>query len=152
MPFDEANIRSRLESLRNQDRVEVALSCAEGLFPAYERFFQETGQGDPKQLGDAIEVLKDALQGDVVSRDRLTRAVEVCMSLVPDDHDESWTTWSGLAQNAAAAAFYALRSYLSGEAQDVIWALLQCEEAAHYAAEEGLPIGVPAPEDLVRKL
>jgi hypothetical protein len=47
--------------------------------------------------------------------------------------------WSPLAQNAAAAVAYALRTWSSGESQNGAWAARQLYEAADYLLQLGKP-------------
>jgi hypothetical protein len=59
--------------------------------------------------------------------------------LVPHDDDDSWSELSPLAQNAAAAVTYALRAWLSADAQDGVWAARQVYELADFIAQVDSP-------------
>jgi hypothetical protein len=67
-----------------------------------------------------------------------------CEALVPRE-DDSWTDLSGLAQNAAAAAAYALRTAVSGSVDDAMWTALQAYEAADLIASTDLDVDFNEP-------
>lgn len=67
-----------------------------------------------------------------------------CEALAPTE-DDSWTDLSGLAQNAASAAAYALRSVVSDSADEAVWAAVQCYEAADLIATARLDVDFNQP-------
>lgn len=124
--YDEPALLGALSNLVPAARSVFAAACAERLIPVYRWFHDRTGRGDPDLLGDALERLWSQLEGSV-SVD-LKSQIEVAEGLVPFE-DDSWVDECAYAQNTAAAAAYALRSYLSGDAQDAAWSARQVYEA-----------------------
>lgn len=53
---------------------------------------------------------------------------------VPDEDEGPWFLEVAYAQNAAACAAYAIRTWLTGDPQDAVWASRQVYEAADLAA------------------
>ena len=58
--------------------------------------------------------------------------------MVPSD-DDGWTLEMGYAQNAAGAAAYAIRTWLTDDAQEAAWAGRQVYELADYAVLQSNP-------------
>ena len=53
--------------------------------------------------------------------------------MVPDEDDEGWTAARAYAGNAAAAAAYAVRTWLTNDSQEAAWAARQLLDAADLA-------------------
>ena len=51
---------------------------------------------------------------------------------MPSDDSEDWNLLSPIAQNAAAGAAYALRTWLLDSSQEAVWSCRQLHEAADY--------------------
>jgi uncharacterized protein YjaG (DUF416 family) len=150
LTFDQPALLARLERLKPPYRVCFAVSCAERLLPAYIQYHDVTGQGNPDVLWAALERLRADLSGDELSSHELRGLIAQCEALVPGEEDP-WNDWSGLAQNAAAAVAYALRSRLTGLAQEAAWAAVQAYEAADLVATSGLnaDFNIPGIEDVI---
>ncbi len=58
--------------------------------------------------------------------------------MVPVDEGE-WILETGYGQNAAAAVAYAVRTWLTEDPQEGVWAARQVYEAADYGAQRSLP-------------
>jgi len=134
---DQQALRARLDRLRPPARAEFALQCAERLLPLYRRFHVDTGQGDQEVLTEALHAARAYLASTTGCPPEISSLADRCEALVPVE-DESWTDLSGLAQNAAAAMAYALRSVASGSAEDAVWAAVQGLESADLLASTQL--------------
>lgn len=51
-------------------------------------------------------------------------------------NDEEWVFDMGYAQNGAAAVAYAIRTWLTDDAQEAVWAGRQVQEAAEYSVSQ----------------
>ncbi len=135
--YDEGSMKAALELLPVERQVLFACACAERLLPLYGFFSDATGLGDPPVLRQALDrawAVTASTASDEVDRER--QAVE---GLVPHDDDDDWSVWSPFAQNAAAAVAYALRTLLSGDSQNAVWAARQLYEAADYLVQVETP-------------
>jgi len=106
-------------------------------FPSYEQFARTTGLGELAALRAVVDTAWALAKGEVVPLEAVEQQRLAVVSLVPSDDDEDWSALSPLAQNAAAAAAYALRTWLGGGTQEAVWAALQLYEAADYIAQLG---------------
>ena len=116
-------------------RTGFACSCAERLVPLYELFATAAGQGDRSTLRRALDLAWTATAAREIANDQ-REAVE---ALVPHEDDDDWSQWSAFAQNAAAAVAYALRTLLSGDSQNGVWAARQLYEAADFVVRASTP-------------
>lgn len=142
--YDEAAIVSRLSDLDRSAKTAFAASCAQRLLPLFERFARSVGT---PELAPRLRVIVDAAW-DVASgagADVAARQAEA-EGMVPTDEDD-WTLETGYAQNAAAAAAYAIRTWLTDDPQEAAWAARQVYELADYAVLQGRPaLDLNAPE------
>lgn len=136
--YDEAAMKARLDTLRRDQQVLFACACAERLFPLYGWFASKTGQGDEAGLREALD-LAWGVQPTLEAGEEVDIRRQAVEELVPHDDDADWSVWSPLAQNAAAAVAYALRTWMSGDAQNSMWAARQLYEAADYLLQLGEP-------------
>lgn len=137
--YDEQQIRDQLDGLSAVHRIAFAAACAEWLYPCYEEFARLTGQGDPAALRGVIDAAWSLAQSDTLPRSDVEHLRTVAESLVPNDDDENWSTLSPLAQNAAASAAYAVRTWLLEDPQQAVWAARQVFEAGDYLVQIGAP-------------
>ncbi|WP_369401364.1 DUF416 family protein [Demequina soli] len=142
-------MRERLVDLDRQSRTAFAASCAERLLPLFERYARSVGTPESgSRLRAAIDAAWDAASGLDVNLETYRSEVEL---LVPSDAGE-WTLEAGYGQNAAAAAAYALRTWLTDDPQEAVWAARQVYELADYAALQGgseSSLNAPGAEALV---
>lgn len=138
--YDEAAIKQRLMAVSPACRVLFAAACAELIFPAYRHFVQTTGNGDERALRAALDLAWRVQGGAQVTSDQVDGQREIAEALVPHDGDDNWSELSPLAQNAAAAVAYALRAWLSADAQDGVWAARQAYELVDFLAQAGSPV------------
>jgi uncharacterized protein YjaG (DUF416 family) len=131
--FDRDVLTARLEGLDPRQRSRFAIACAERLLPSYRRFQELTGRGSPDVIAEALGAARAHLASGGEADSELVQFVESCQALVPTE-DDPWTAESGIAQNAAAAAVYAVRSVISGSVDDAVWAAVQGYEAADLIA------------------
>lgn len=134
--YDESAIRARLARLDRASRTAYASACAERLWPLFERYAGATGEGDPAVLRGVLDEVWLVAQG--VNAGDLSQAQEVAEAMVPVDEGE-WVLEMGYGQNAAAAVAYAVRTWLTEDPQEGVWAARQVYEAADYAAQRSLP-------------
>jgi len=145
-PYDEAQIKAKLETVPPVRRVGFACAMAERLMPTAAWLEASTNRGDAGQLRAALDIAWAVASGRAADGDQIERARERAEALVPDDEDEDWTLLSPLAQNAAAAVAYALRTCPSGDVQEATWAARQVHEAADYLVQLVQPEQTYAPE------
>lgn len=134
MRFEDLQIEQRLAAVPARGLTLFAAASAERLIPLYELFTERGGRGDPAVLRAAVDVAwaADDSEGDAAVWQERAEA------LVPDEEDETWTDESAYAQNATAAAAYALRTRIAGSVQEASWAALQAYEAADQLAQRRL--------------
>jgi len=133
--YDEAHIKTILETVPLGRRVAFACAMAERLMPTAVWLESSTNRGGAAPLRAALDLAWDVADGRSADGDQIERARETAESLVPDDEDEDWTLLSPLAQNAAAAVAYALRTCPAGDVQEATWAARQVHEAADYLVQ-----------------
>ena len=141
--YDEAALKGRLSRLSKRAKTAFAAACAESLVPLQRRYWSRTGLGRDALLRDILDSAWDVASGgntDVRSLDAEAAAFG------PSD-DAEWFFDMGYAQNGAAAVAYAIRTWLTDDAQDATWAARQVQEAAEYSITQ--PDLVPG-EILVR--
>lgn len=138
-PYDEAQLRAGLEALSPDRRVAFACSVAESSFPLYFAYATASGGGDAPALRAALDLAWSLAAGACVSAGDVAAARDTSEGLVPDDEDEDWMLLSPLGQNAAAAVAYAMRTWLTGDAQEAVWAARQLHEAADYLVQLQAP-------------
>lgn len=144
LTFEPNALTARIERLDPKDRAKFAVGCAERMLPYYQRFHDQTGQGDPDVLTDALNAARAKLMNDPVNFSDFMLMAKRCEALVPIE-DDSWTDLSAIAQNAAAAAAYALRCLVSGSPQDAVWAAVQGYEAADLLSSTALNVDFNEP-------
>lgn len=131
-PYDEARIKDVLGGVSSPRRVAFACSMAERLMPTAEWLTTATNRDDADHLRALLDIAWGVAAGEQRSADEIENGRSTAESLVPDDEDDDWTLLSPLAQNAAAAVAYALRTCPAGDAQEATWAARQVHEAADY--------------------
>lgn len=123
MAYDESRLVRRLGHASWPGRVRFAASAAERLLPLCRRAHEVAGVGDPDTLTAALDLVWGA--GHV---GELTRWQSALRDPVGD------AGWIVFAQHGVAAVRYAVRTALSGSAQEAAWAARQVYEAADQAA------------------
>lgn len=131
MTIDEVSLLDRLSRLRPQRRSAFAAACAERALPAFSKYNAATGEGDDAALREALDAVWSA-QAD--SGQDLVSKLKIVEEQIPDE-DGFWVFESAYAQNAAASVAYALRSCISGDGQDGMWAARQLLELAELAIQ-----------------
>jgi hypothetical protein len=114
----------KLETLSPALQSLFAAAAAQRLIPAYERFHQKTGKGDPLVLKRALEHLWSSIFGASEDLEGDLRELE---GLRPAESD--WSVETGLAENAVSSAEYAIESHLNRDFQYAAWAAEQVYEA-----------------------
>ena len=130
LTFDENELVTELIRLPTMLRVVFAAACAERQMPAYRLFHAQTGQGDPKALQLALDDIWEhpsAAESSTYGEERL----EELMALIPQEEGfvGVWTQNATNAQNAAMSVIYALRTRITGEAQEAAWSARVAYEA-----------------------
>ena len=110
-------------------------ACAEWLYPCYAEFNRVTSYGDPVALRAVVDAAWSLTKLEVLSRRDIERLRIVAELLVPKDADDNWSILSPIAQNAAASAAYAVRTWLLQDSQQAAWAARQLFEAGEYLVQ-----------------
>lgn len=137
--YDERKIRDQIDRLPAAGRVAFAAACAEWLYPCYVEFARITGQGDPAGLRSVVDAAWSLAEAKELPRSDVGNLRALAESLVPSDDDDDWSTLSPLAQNAAASAAYAVRTWLLEDPQEAVWAARQLFEAGDYLVQLAAP-------------
>ena len=134
--YDEQALVDRLTALDRRSKTAFAASCAQSLLPLFERYAKSAGVPElGARLGAIVAAAWAAASG--VEADVRGHQDEA-EAMVPSDGD-GWTLETGYGQNAAAAAAYAIRTWLTDDAQEAAWAARQVYELADYAELAGNP-------------
>lgn len=134
LTYDEPANVQRLTRLDRTRKAAFAAACAQRLLPLFERYAAAV-EADPRILQEALDGVWDALRGTQVDLRPMQAAAE---DQVPQE-DDDWILETGYAQNAAACAAYAVRTWLTDDAQEAAWASRQVYELADYAVQQLLP-------------
>lgn len=134
LTYDEPANVQRLTRLDRTRKAAFAAACAQRLLPLFDRYAAATS-ADPAIVHEALERVWGTLRGAQGDLRPLQAAVE---GQVPQENDD-WTLETGYAQNAAACAAYAVRTWLTDDPQEAAWASRQVYELADYAVQQLLP-------------
>lgn len=130
LAYDENALLARLKPLDRWAKTAFAAACAQRLFPHYERYARSADTLAHAQiLADILSTAWDIASGRVVIVQPLQSEAE---SMVPSGDGDN-ALESGYAENAAAAVAYAIRTWLSDDAQEAVWAARQVFDVADYA-------------------
>jgi hypothetical protein len=131
--YSEAENLRLLDGLTPEARGVFALVCASRLLPAYRRFHEATGLGDPSGVEALAGTLWAIASSEGTDESSLREAAYECEQLVPSE-DEGWDEGTQpYAEDAVAALAYAFRARLTGQAQEAAWAGRRAYEALdHY--------------------
>jgi hypothetical protein len=91
-----------------------------------------------QRLTAIVSAAWQAASGNDVDATALAAEAE---AMILDEDDDSWTASAGYAGNAAAAACYALRTWLTNDPQQAAWAARQIFDAADLAYFQANPGG-----------
>lgn len=131
LEYDEMLLMQHLEPLDRHAKTAFAAACAERMLPLSDRCVRQVGDSLREQrLATIVVAAWQAASGNDVDATALEAEAE---ALVPDEDDEGWTASAGYAGNAAAAACYALRTWLTNDPQQAAWAAQKIFEAADLA-------------------
>lgn len=139
LKFDENQLKRRLEPFDRSQKTAFAAACAQRLVPLFDRYTQQ--EGDPscmERMNIIVSAAWQAASGMEIEAIRLGDEAE---SMVPDEDEGGWTPAKAYAGNAAAAAAYALRVWITDDAQHAVWAALQLFDAADFAYFQANPDG-----------
>ena len=142
--YDEAVILSRLSAVDRSAKTAFAASCAQRLLRLFDRYALSAGTPElAPRLVSIVVAAWDVASGAEADVAALQAEAE---GMVPTDED-GWTLETGYAQNAAAAAAYAIRTWLSDDPREAAWAARQVYDLADYAVLQGRPaLDLNAPE------
>ena len=136
LSYDEQSLRDRLAVLDRRSKTAFAASCAQRLRPLFERYARVVGKPElGVRLGLVVAAAWDVAGGADVDMRPFQEEAE---GLVPSDND-GWLVETGCAQNAATAAAYAVRAWLTNDPQEAAWAGRQVYELADYAVLQSMP-------------
>jgi hypothetical protein len=137
--FDEMLLMLRLEPLGRSAKTAFAAACAERLVPLSDRYSQQVG--DPLREQRLAVIVSAAWQAAAGRDIDATRLKDEAEAMVPDEDEEGWTACRTFAGNAAAAAAYAVRTWLTNDPQEAAWAARQLFDAADLAYFQANPGG-----------
>lgn len=148
--YDEAQLVNALEELSVAGRATFAAACAERMVAVYRWFHGRTGQGDPAVLEQGLADLWATLEGRGRPASGLELQQSAAEGLVPQEED-SWVDEHAYAENAAAAVAYAIRSWLTGSAQEAAWAARQLYDALDYRVtnRDALDLNTPGVQEVI---
>lgn len=130
--FDQEQVLGQLGRLTSRLRVAFAAACAERQLPNYVRFATATEKGNPDLLARALASVWDDLEGRPVSDREFQQQLDSCTSLLPSD-EEKFAVEPAYAEDAVAAVVFAIRTRLTGDSQEALWAARRAYEAlGHY--------------------
>jgi hypothetical protein len=136
LTYDEGALVERLSVLDRRAKTAFAASCAQRLLPFFEPYAHAVGRAEwGERLRTIVDASWDLASGAEFDVHALQAEAE---SMVPSDEGE-WITEMGYAQNAAAAAAYAIRTSLTDDPQEAAWAGRQVYELADYAVQCNSP-------------
>ncbi len=136
--YDERDLVGRLSRLDRQAKTAFAAACAQRLLPMFDRYSRSAGRPElGSRLTEIVGAAWEAATGGSVPADMEVLQADA-EAMVPSD-DDGWTREMGYGQNAAAAAAYAIRTWLTDDPQEAAWAALQVYELADYAVLQGDP-------------
>lgn len=145
--YDESGLTKRLSSLDREAKTAFAAACAERLLPLFDRYAKAAQLPEEEaRLSAVVAAAWEAAAGggDEAEARGLQAAAE---AMVPSDDGDDWFLEMGYGQNAAAAAAYAIRTWLTDDPQEAAWAARQVYEVADYGVLQGSPtIDLNAPD------
>ncbi|WP_181762763.1 DUF416 family protein [Rhodococcus spelaei] len=131
--YDELAFGKRLAALDRRSKTAFAASCAERLLPLFERYARSV---EAVELGSRLGVIVAAAWEVASGVEADVRAYQdEAGAMVPSDED-SWILETGYGQNAAAAAAYAVGTWLTDDPQEAALAAYQVYELADYAVQQ----------------
>jgi uncharacterized protein YjaG (DUF416 family) len=141
--YDESSIVRRLSQLDRTRKTAFAAACAQRLSPLYLRYAEAVPGVDSATIRSVVGLVWEVLSGAQVD---LRPQQHVAEGQVPPE-DDNWVLETGYAQNAAACAAYAVRAWLTDDAQEAAWAARQAYEVSDHAAQQLLAdLDLNAPE------
>jgi uncharacterized protein YjaG (DUF416 family) len=148
--FDEDRLKQDLERLPVRLRVAFAAACAERLRPAYLAYAARTSRGDPSMLEALLDRLWSDLEGQSMTDDELSAAVDASLALVPDEDEKPWVIERDYAEDAASALAFALMCRKTHDSQQVVWAARTVFDSLDEYVIERQKIDIKVREDLER--
>lgn len=150
--FNEQALIRDLDRVPRRLRVLFAAAAAERLMPAYVRFTNRTGRGDPATLASILGRLWANAQSETLDSRQVQKDADLSMSLLPIDSAATWVPEQAWAEDAVAALAYALHCQLSGLSQDAAWSARRAYEAVDnfvVAQQETAPNSAQAEEQIL---
>lgn len=141
--YDETSIVGRLSNLDRTRKTAFAAACAQRLLPLYLRYSEAVPTVDGATIRSVVSLVWEVLRGAQLD---LRPQQQIAEGQVPAE-DDNWVLETGYAQNAAACAAYAVRAWLTDDAQEAARAARQAYEVSDYAAQQLLgDIDLNAPD------
>ncbi|KRE79769.1 hypothetical protein [Arthrobacter sp. Soil763] len=135
----------RLEPLDRSAKTAFAAACAQRLVHLSNRYSQQVGDSLREQrLAVIVSAASQAAAGRGIDATRMKAEAE---AMVPDEDEEGWSAGRTYAGNAAAAAAYALRTWLTNDPQEAAWAARQLLDTADLAYSQAIRGGDLTSED-----
>lgn len=149
--YNEEQLIKELARVPEKLRVVYAATGAERLFPAYERYLNQSGKKYEVNLKDLLERLWLDLCGNTMSHSEIDDAIEKCMTVIQDINDSEWIPGWEAADGAATSVCYAFRCRKTGDPQEAAWAARRVYETLdHFIIDqENIDINQPEAESRV---
>ena len=132
--FKETELRNQLASFPCWKIVAFAACCAERLMPAYARYSEkaELDIESSKLYVNALELIWGQLSGLEGTRQDFEGMEQRCLKEIPSE-DNSWEYGELYATDAGAAVTFAIRTWLSCDPQEAVYAAQRVYDAVDNA-------------------
>jgi len=120
--------KALLRTLRSGARVAFAAACAERQMPIYEGYSYRTGRGNSQILASMLTKIWSDLPDEKLPIYELRKMLGRCHELLPDPGRVE-DAYQANAECTGMCVAYTIRTRLSGESSDAIWAATQAVDS-----------------------
>jgi uncharacterized protein YjaG (DUF416 family) len=143
--FDTNQLALKLRELSPSSRTAFALAAATRLLPCFERYEAKEGKRNNEAPRRLVNRLWAHLEGDSIDAFVLDQYLNEITDIIPEEVDFA-SLDHALADDAASAVAYAIRSALTADSQESMWAAQRAYEAADQIAIRLLKAEIGTPE------
>src|SRR5882724_3730161 len=145
--FDETGLLKAMDALGAHKAI-FAASCADRHMLIYDSFCALASQGDSGAVHGAMEQLWHDLESGLSASAHLADHLDRVMAALPPEGEGEWVEQQPYAEDAVAAVAYAIRTLVTGESQEAVWAARRCYECAdQFAINDLARNGVDSPSE-----
>lgn len=128
--FSENMLSERLSRLNCMQITAFAASCAERLMPTYIRFAENAALAPEDKLlyRKSLDNIWNCALGKLIDKKSIVDMEHACLNAVPSE-DDAWEFGEPYAEDAGAAVTFAVRTWLSCDPQNAVWAARRVYEA-----------------------